>query len=228
MHLFVTDWSVFFLSWSNNSLFSVKADFQSFFEHIFISNGDMKQNINTRTYRAIICMEDGAVTKHFLPPHLLKEIEWSAQRRRWQVTHTHTYDPRCGRHRVRVPSVWTRVHITLSQVRFHTLSPSCSTPQPSNGRTLGQSRGWGGEEIQLFSASQNFGFVSASRQNLQRKVTTSLRNHIFISIPLHHQWSSGRSICWLFLLVGKWWLNQAITLETKWFSANLLANHEQR
>lgn len=76
-------------------------------------------------------------------------------------------------------SVWpaqTRVHITLPQVRFHMLSTSCSTLQPgsaSNGCALRQSHRWDIEEIQLDVRSGS----------LQEKVTLSLCNRAFISIP---------------------------------------------
>lgn len=57
----------------------------------------------------------------FLSCRVWREIEWNAlQRRRW-VTHTSLS--------VRVLSLWTRFHFTLSGVRFHMLFTGCSTLQ---------------------------------------------------------------------------------------------------
>lgn len=64
--------------------------------------------------------------ENFLSLHLLKETEWNARWRRWWVVGD-THNPQRGRHRVRVLSVRTWVHITLSGVTFHMLSTSCST-----------------------------------------------------------------------------------------------------
>lgn len=135
-----------------------------------------------------------------LSPHLLKEIEWNASWRRWWVTHTGRECCPCG------PG------FTLPPLGSDV---TCSPP------------GAGCRGAAQPDACQ-LGFWVSTWNLQKKKVAISLCDHAFISMPLHHQWSSGRSICWLFLLVGKRWPNQAITLETKWFSANLLANHEQR
>lgn len=84
----------------------------------------MKQKLNRRMWSCMVVQWNKAV--RFLSPHLPKK-NWIKRSMEEAVGETH--NPQCGRHRVRVLSAWTRVHITLSGVRFHMLSTSRSTPQ---------------------------------------------------------------------------------------------------
>lgn len=158
--------------------------------------------------------------RNFLWPDLLKEIEWNASRRRWWVTYTilsaiGTECCLCGPG-FTLPSGGGHISHALHQL-FDTTARLSHLM--AHTETRPQVTCWGNSAWRK---------KKEKRHGIQKKHTISWCNYIFISISLLHQWSSGRSICWLFLWVEKWRLNQAVTLQTKWFSANLLANHKQR
>lgn len=131
--------------------------------------------------------------------------------------HTHTENPQwecclCGP-RFTLPSLGSDFTCSPPAARHNRAA------QPSNGPHWDKATS---ETLREFCLMSEF-CISRRKPTGEKK---RLRNNVFISIQLLHQSPSGWSMCWL--LVGEWWLNQGLTLETKWFSANLLTNHERR